>query len=72
MGIEPDVVSAALGEAFGNVDERAMVRDAMAKKLRGKKIATPADKARLFQYLVRQGFPPDTVMSVLREAKISR
>jgi regulatory protein len=69
MGIEPDVAGAALGDAFGNVDERAMVREAMAKKLRGKKIATPADRARLFQYLVRQGFSPETVMAVLREVR---
>src|SRR5215471_8863486 len=69
MGIEADVASAALAEAFGDVDERAMVRDALAKKLRGKKIATPADHARMFQYLLRQGFSPDTVTAVLREVR---
>jgi SOS response regulatory protein OraA/RecX len=69
MGIESDVASAALAEAFGDVDERAMVRNALAKKLRGKKIATAADHARLFQYLMRQGFPPETVTAVLREAR---
>jgi len=69
MGIESGVASAALAEAFGDVDERAMVRDALAKKLRGKKIATPADQARMFQYLLRQGFSPDTVTAVLRDVR---
>jgi regulatory protein len=67
MGIEKDVSARALAEAFGDVDERALIDKALQKKLRGKqKIATPAEYARVFQFLMRQGFSPATVTAVLR------
>ena len=69
MGIDADVAGAAVAEAFGGTDERAQVRQALTKKLRGKRIATQADYARVFQYLMRQGFPPDVVTAVLRESR---
>ena len=69
MGIDGDVANAALAEAFGDVDERALVRDAIRKKLRGGKIVSPADYARVFQYLMRQGFSPETVTAALRSAR---
>jgi regulatory protein len=69
MGIDPDVASAVLADAFAGTDERAHVRQALAKKLRGKRIATQADYARAFQYLMRQGFSPETVTAVLRESR---
>ena len=66
MGIESDVAAAALADAFGDVDERALIKKALDKKLRGKKLTTTADRARVFQYLLRQGFSPATVTAVLR------
>ena len=67
MGIEKEVAVAALAEAFGEVDERSLIAKALEKKLHGnKKIATPAEYARVFQYLMRQGFSPATVTAVLR------
>src|SRR5436190_13038003 len=72
MGIDADVAGNALADAFGDVDERAMVKQALDKKLRGKKITTTADYARAFQHLVRQGFTPSTVTAVLRTARRTR
>jgi regulatory protein len=67
MGIEKDVAAAALADAFGEVDERALIAKALQKKLRGdRKIATPAEYERVFQFLMRQGFSPATVTAVLR------
>jgi regulatory protein len=67
MGIEKEVAGQALAEAFGEVDERALIAKALQKKLRGtQKIATPAEYARVFQFLMRQGFSPGTVTAVLR------
>lgn len=66
MGIEDTVAGAALAEAVGDVDERAMVRDAIQKKLRGKTITTRQDYARVFQFLLRQGFAPAIVTAALR------
>jgi regulatory protein len=69
IGIDQDIAAAALAEAFGDVDERAMVNAAIRKKLRGKPIETPSDYARVFQYLMRQGFSPSTVTAALRAAR---
>lgn len=67
IGIEKDVAGEALGEIFGEVDERALIRKAIEKKLRGhKKIDSPAAYARMYQFLMRQGFSPSTVTAVLR------
>ena len=67
MGIDKETSSEALAAAFGETDERALIAKALQKKLRGKqKIATPAEYARVFQFLMRQGFSPATVTAVLR------
>jgi regulatory protein len=72
MGIAKDVAAEALAEAFGEVDERTLITRALEKKLRPpKKIATPAEYARIFQYLMRQGFSPATVSAVLRRHRKS-
>jgi regulatory protein len=69
MGIDSGVAAQALADAFGDADERTLVKRALDKKLRGKTIATTADQARIFQYLLRQGFTPSTVTAVLRDAR---
>lgn len=67
MGIDKDVAAEALAEAFGQQDERAMIAKALQKKLRGRpKIASPAEYARVYQYLMRQGFSPAAVTAALR------
>lgn len=67
MGVERDVASEALAEAFGDIDERALIAAAIKKKLRGKpKISTQADYARVYQFLMRQGFSPAGVSAALR------
>jgi regulatory protein len=67
MGIPKEIAAEALAEAFGEVEERALVTRALQKKLRGnQKIATRAEYARVFQFLMRQGFSPATVTAVLR------
>ena len=67
MGIENDVAAAALAEAFGAVDERALIARALKKKLRGGvKIMSPAEYARVYQFLMRQGFSPAAVNAALR------
>jgi regulatory protein len=67
MGIAKDVAAEALGEIFGDVDERALIARALQKKLRGRtRITGRADYARLYQYLMRQGFSPAAVAAALR------
>jgi regulatory protein len=66
-GVDKTIAAEATGEFFGEKDERALVSQAVKKRLRGKPQAlVPADYARLYQYLMRQGFTPAVVVAVLR------
>jgi regulatory protein len=67
IGIARDVAAQALADAFGDVDERALIKKALDKKLRGRiKIDSTAAYARVYQFLMRQGFSPAAVAAVLR------
>ena len=67
MGISRDVAAEALADAFGEVDERTLIAKALQKKLRSnQQISTAAEYARVFQFLMRQGFSPASVTAVLR------
>jgi regulatory protein len=73
MGIDREVAAAALGEVFGELDERALIAQAVRKKLRGRtKPAGPGEYARLYQYLMRQGFSPAGVAAALRGFRTGR
>lgn len=67
MGIAREVILEAVAEVFGELDERAMIDRAIQKKLRGgRKPTTVQERARLFQFLMRQGFTPAAVTAALR------
>ena len=69
-GLARDAVSAALAEVFGELDERSLVRRALQKKLRGRpKPTSQSEFARLYQYLMRQGFSPAVVSDELRRLR---
>ena len=69
MGIASDVATEALAEVFADVDERALIAKALQKKMRGRpRIANAAEHARLYQYLMRQGFTPAGIVAALRKA----
>jgi len=69
-GIPRDVAAAALAEVFGDADERAMVARAIQKRLRGRTtVKDRAESARLYQYLMRQGYTPAAVMAALRKLR---
>src|SRR3954468_24819860 len=57
IGIEKEIAAEALAASFGEVDERSLVRAALKKKRRTRtRIDPPAKYARLYQFLMRQGF----------------
>jgi regulatory protein len=67
MGIAKDTAAQALADVFGDLDERTLIERALQKKLRGRpRITSPAERARLYQYLMRQGFSPAAIMHALR------
>jgi regulatory protein len=68
MGIAKDTAGEALAEVFADVDERAVIARALQKKMRGRpRIANAAEHARLYQYLMRQGFTPAGIAAALRK-----
>jgi regulatory protein len=72
-GVDREVAAEAVGEVFGEMDERSLVSKALQKKLRGRqKPADRAEYARLYQYLLRQGFTPDVVMAALRKLRLDK
>ena len=69
-GVDKDIAAEAVAEVFGEKDERALVARALQKKLRGRpRPADAAEHARLYQYLMRQGFTPAVVVDSLRKLR---
>ncbi len=67
-GIAPAVAERAADEVFRDLDPDALVTAALQKRLRGAdRIADDRQYARLWRYLVGQGFEADRVAAVLRK-----
>jgi regulatory protein len=67
MGVARQTATEAVAEVFADVDERALIAKALQKKMRGRtRITDPAEHARLYQYLMRQGFTPAAIVAALR------
>jgi regulatory protein len=69
-GVDRTVAAEAVGEVFGDKDERSLVSRAIQRKLRGR--AGPkdaAEAARLYQYLMRQGFSPAAATAAIRKLR---
>lgn len=68
LGVSREIASEAVGEVFGELDERALISKAIQKKLRGRPtLTTPQERARLYQFLTRQGFTPAAIGAALRK-----
>jgi regulatory protein len=68
MGVARETATEAVTEVFADVDERALIAKALRKKMRGKsRISNAAEHARLYQYLMRQGFTPAGIVAALRK-----
>ena len=67
MGIDKEVAGEAVAEVFGETDERALIEKAIQKKLRGgRQAVTMQERARIYQFLMRQGFTPAAVSAAMR------
>jgi regulatory protein len=68
MGIARETATEAVADVFADADERALIAKALQKKMRGRpRIADRAEHARLYQYLMRQGFTPAGISAALRK-----
>ena len=68
MGVAREIATEAVTEVFADVDERALIAKALQKKMRGKsRISDAREHARLYQFLMRQGFTPAGIVAALRK-----
>ena len=71
MGIDGDLARHTVGELFDEIDQADLMRRALARRQREGAGASPdaAELRRLYAYLVRQGFAPSAVASLLRSRR---
>ena len=66
-GIAPVTARMVVDEVFESVDQDAQLQASLATRLRGReRIADEREFARLYRYLIGQGFEVDTVLRALR------
>ncbi len=67
IGIARSIAADAVTEVFGAVDESALLRAALARRLRrGVTLDDPASRRRIIQALLRQGFSMDAIRRAMR------
>jgi regulatory protein len=66
-GIDRITAGRAVDDAFGDIDDVALVEAALAKRLRARTtIEDEAEFRRLYRYLIGQGFASDHVLKTLK------
>ena len=72
-GIDRVTAAAAVDEVFAEVDSPALLRAAIERRLHGRtELADRKEQARLFRYLLGQGFDADKVMDALRSLRVRK
>lgn len=67
LGISPAVAGAAVAEVYAEEGAQTVLERALARRLaEGAPVESRAQFARLYRYLVRQGFDPPAVSATLR------
>jgi regulatory protein len=68
LGIARDIARDAVAEVFAEIDETALLEQALDRRLRhGMSLSDPAVFRRVHRYLLGQGFEPGRVMTLLRQ-----
>ena len=71
-GIAKDTAKTAIDNVFEAIDDAALLESSLRKRLRGREtIADEREFARLFRYLIGQGFESDRVMKALKAYRIT-
>jgi regulatory protein len=67
LGIDRDIAREAVAEVFAELDEQALLEEALERRLRhGLSLGDPAVVRRVHRYLLGQGFNPGRVVALLR------
>jgi SOS response regulatory protein OraA/RecX len=70
LGIARDIARDAVAEVFAEIDETALLEQALDRRLRhGMSLSDPAGFRRVHRYLLGQGFEPGRVMTLLRRRR---
>jgi regulatory protein len=70
-GIAKETARAAIDTVFETIDDDGLLEASLRKRLRGREaIADERERARLFRYLIGQGFESDRVMKALKAYRI--
>lgn len=70
LGIARDVARQAVAEVFSELDETALLEQALDRRLRrGTTLDDPLAAQRMYRYLVGQGFDPSAVAGLLRRRR---
>jgi regulatory protein len=65
LGIARDIARAAVAEVFSELDEGALLEQALERRLRGASLEDTATARRIHRYLIRQGFDPSRVTAMV-------
>ena len=69
-GIASSIAQGAVDEVFGSIDADALIESSLDKRLRGReRIEDGREYARLYRYLLGQGFEPDRIRRALVRLK---
>lgn len=72
-GISPDIAQRAVDEVFGALDQDELLAASLRKRLRGReRIADEREYARLYRYLLTQGFDGDRIRRALESLRSRR
>ena len=66
-GVDEATARAAIDEVFSELSEAELLERALRKRLRSGRIRDQAQFRRLYQYLIRLGFPTDAVVALLKK-----
>jgi regulatory protein len=70
IGIPREIAERVIAEVFGDLDEDALLDQALSRRLRGTaSLGDPATRRRIFAALVRQGFAPPAVLRAMRDRR---
>jgi len=67
-GVDPELVAETLDAQIDPDEEAERLRNALAKRVRGRDLSDRRESSKVWQALVRQGFSPDAVSKALRRA----
>jgi regulatory protein len=70
-GIAPALAERAVAEVYADVDADALLTAAIDRRLGTKRLEDDREMARLYRYLVGQGFDADRAMTALRKRRRS-